>query len=165
MARTAVVELSEARGQGFSNIGQAAEASGVSAKMIRYYERIGLIPAAGRTVANYRLYSQPDVHTLQFVRRARSLGFSIARIKALLALWRNRRRRSADVRRLALEHVRELDARIAELVAMRRTIHRLAESCHGDERPECPILDDLAGGSSIAGEGLSPARGGGTLGA
>jgi Cu(I)-responsive transcriptional regulator len=152
MARISAVELGEARGRGLSNIGEAAEASGVSAKMIRYYERIGLIPAAHRTLANYRLYSRPDVHTLQFVRRARSLGFSVARIKALLALWRNRRRKSADVRRLALEHVRELDARITELQAMRRAIHHLAESCHGDERPVCPILEDLAGGQGAAPE-------------
>ena len=140
----ATLELAEAKEQGLLNIGQAAAASGVSAKMIRHYETIGLIPQAGRTFSNYRLYSHGDVHTLQFVRRARNLGFPLPAIKALLALWQDRRRKSADVRRIALEQVAELDARIAEMQAMRRTLQHLAASCHGDHRPDCPILDDLA---------------------
>jgi MerR family transcriptional regulator, copper efflux regulator len=139
-----MLELADAREQGLLNIGQAADASGVSAKMIRHYESIGLIPEAGRTFANYRLYSHHDVHALQFVRRARDLGFSLPEIKDLLGLWQDRRRKSADVRRIALEQVRELGARIAELESMRRTLQHLAASCHGDERPECPILDDFA---------------------
>ena len=143
-SNAATLELAEAKEQGLLNIGQAAAASGVSAKKIRHYETIGLIPEAGRTFSNYRLYSHSDVHTLQFVRRARNLGFPLPAIKALLALWQDRRRKSADVRRIALEHVAELDARIAEMESMRRTLQHLAASCHGDHRPECPILDDLA---------------------
>lgn len=138
------LELSEAREQGFFNIGEAAEASGVSAKMIRHYESIGLIPAADRTFANYRIYSQTDVHSLQFVRRARDLGFSLEEIRSLLALWQDRRRSSAKVKQLALDHVAGLDRKIDELVAMRQTLAHLAEHCHGDHRPDCPILADLA---------------------
>jgi Cu(I)-responsive transcriptional regulator len=125
------------------NIGEAAKASGVSAKMIRHYEDTGLVPKAGRTQAGYRIYGADEVHGLRFVRRARDLGFSLAEIKALLALWGNRRRASADVKRLALRHVEDLDRRIAEMQAMRRTLAGLARDCHGDGRPECPILDDL----------------------
>ena len=127
------------------NIGQAAATSGVSAKMIRHYEEIGFIPKAQRTEAGYRTYRDADVHVLRFIRRARDLGFSLKEIKALLGLWENRRRASADVKRLALKHVEELDARIAEMQAMRRTLVGLAHQCHGDHRPSCPILDDLAG--------------------
>ena len=127
------------------NIGQAAEASGVSAKMIRHYEDIGLIPKVARTQAGYRLYREADVHNLRFIRRARDLGFSMKEIKTLLGLWDNRRRASADVKRLAMKHVEELDARIAEMQAVRRTLAQLAHDCHGDNRPECPILDDLGG--------------------
>ena len=127
------------------NIGQAAEASGVSAKMIRHYEDIGLIPKVARTQAGYRLYREADVHVLRFIRRSRDLGFSMKEIKTLLGLWDNRRRASADVKRLALKHVEELDARIAEMQAVRRTLAQLAHDCHGDNRPECPILDDLGG--------------------
>lgn len=137
------LEMSDARQQGFYNIGQASEASGVSAKMIRHYEKIGVIPRADRTFANYRIYSQSDVHTLQFVRRARDLGFSMKQIQELLSLWTNRRS-SREVKRVALEHVRELEAKIREMEAMKRTLEMLAEHCHGDQRPECPILDDLA---------------------
>jgi Cu(I)-responsive transcriptional regulator len=142
--RPSTLELGEARDQGLLNIGEAAARSGVSAKMIRHYESIGLIRPADRTFSNYRLYTTADVHALQFVRRARDLGFSIPEIKELLGLWHDRARKSADVRRIATAHIRELDARIAELQAMRRTLDRLAASCHGDERPDCPILDDLA---------------------
>ncbi|HYC36005.1 MAG TPA: Cu(I)-responsive transcriptional regulator [Usitatibacter sp.] len=127
------------------NIGEAARASGVSAKMIRHYEEAGFIPKARRTPAGYRTYREEDVHALRFIRRARDLGFSLKEIKALLGLWENRRRASGDVKRLALRHVEELDARIAEMQAMRATLVHLAEHCHGDDRPDCPILDDLAG--------------------
>lgn len=126
------------------NIGQASAASGMSTKMIRHYESIGVIPPAGRTSSNYRVYSWRDVFTLQFVRRARDLGFSMKQIQVLLELWQNRRRSSSQVKRLAIEHVHELDQRIAEMRAMRRTLQSLIEHCHGDERPDCPILDDLA---------------------
>ena len=127
------------------NIGQAAEASGVSAKMIRHYEAIGLMAKARRTDSGYRIYDGNDVHTLRFIRRGRALGFSMKEIERLLGLWRNRRRASGDVRRVAQQHITELDQKIAELQAMRRTLHQLVQHCHGDRRPECPILDDLAG--------------------
>jgi len=119
--------------------------SGVSAKMIRHYEENGFIPKAGRTGAGYRIYKDSDLHVLRFIRRARDLGFSMKEIKTLLGLWDNRRRASVDVKRLALKHVEELDAKIAELQLMRRTLMNLAEHCHGDHRPDCPILDDLSG--------------------
>lgn len=127
------------------NIGQAAEQSGVSAKMIRHYESIGLVERARRTDGGYRIYDTNDIHTLRFIRRARDLGFSIKEIAQLVGLWRNRRRASADVRRVAQQHISELDHKIAELQAMRRTLTELVQHCHGDRRPECPILDDLAG--------------------
>jgi Cu(I)-responsive transcriptional regulator len=156
-ARPKYVELSAARRDGFFNIGEAAAASGVSAKMIRHYEQIGVLPKAGRTGAGYRIYRDSDVHTLRFVRRARDLGFSMKEIVTLLGLWGNHRRTSAEVKRLALKHIAHLDAKIAELQAMRRTLHHLAEHCHGDDRPECPILDDLAqGGPSEPGEHSGP---------
>jgi MerR family transcriptional regulator, copper efflux regulator len=126
------------------NIGQAAAASGVSAKMIRYYESIGLIAAPARTEAGYRVYASDEVHTLRFVRRTRMLGFSIEEARELLALWRDRSRASADVKRVALQHVRDLEAKIAELQAMAGTLKHLARTCHGDDRPDCPILEDLA---------------------
>lgn len=130
------------------NIGEAAKASGVSDKMIRYYEGIGLIPAASRTQGGYRVYMDNDVHTLQFIRRARDLGFSVKAIAQLLALWRDRSRASADVKAFALSHVDQLHAKIAELEAMAKTLLYLADHCHGNERPDCPILDDLAGGAA-----------------
>jgi MerR family transcriptional regulator, copper efflux regulator len=126
------------------NIGDAARHSGVSAKMIRHYEEIGLIPKAARTFSGYRTYSGKDVHTLRFIRKARNLGFSIRQIEQLLGLWRNQRRSSSKVKALALAHIKELDERIAELEAMKRTLASLAEHCHGDDRPECPILEGLA---------------------
>ena len=129
-------------------IGEAAEASGVSAKMIRHYEETGLIPRAARSAAGYRHYRDSDIHVLRFVRRGRELGFSMKEIGALLGLWNNRRRASADVKRLAMKHVDDLDQRIAEMQAMKRTLERLASHCHGDHRPDCPILDDLAGGAA-----------------
>ncbi len=126
------------------NIGEAAAASGVNAKMIRHYESIGLIAPAERSESGYRLYGQSDLHVLSFIKRARKLGFSIKDIQRLLALWQDRRP-SADVKRLALAHVAELDTRIAELQGMRNTLRHLANKCHGDARPTCPILEDLAG--------------------
>jgi MerR family transcriptional regulator, copper efflux regulator len=127
------------------NIGQAAQESGVSAKMIRHYESIGLVARARRTDGGYRIYDANDIHTLRFIRRSRDLGFSMKQIEQLLGLWRNRRRASADVRRVAQHHISELDLKIAELQAMRRTLDQLVQDCHGDRRPDCPILDDLAG--------------------
>ena len=127
------------------NIGEAAKASDVSAKMIRHYEAEGFIPRATRTASGYRTYAERDVHVLRFIRRSRDLGFSLAEIKTLLGLWGNRRRASADVKRLATQHIADLDARNAELQSMRRTLESLACHCHGDDRPDCPILDDLAG--------------------
>ncbi|WP_372399741.1 Cu(I)-responsive transcriptional regulator [Azospirillum sp. HJ39] len=125
-------------------IGDAAKASGVNAKLIRYYESIGLIPEAGRTASGYRLYGAADVNVLRFVKRARTLGFGIERIQKLVGLWQDRSRCSKEVKRIARQHIDELDAKIAELQAMRDTLHELADACHGDERPECPILKDLA---------------------
>jgi MerR family copper efflux transcriptional regulator len=125
------------------NIGQAAEASGVSAKMIRYYEQIGLIEPPARSQSGYRVYAEPNVHTLRFVRRARSLGFSVDETGALLALWRDRSRASADVKQLALKHVAELEEKAAALQAMAATLRHLASNCHGDQRPDCPILDKI----------------------
>jgi Cu(I)-responsive transcriptional regulator len=126
------------------NIGEAATASGVTAKMIRYYEEIGLIPKVDRTASGYRRYGDSEVHTLRFIRRARDLGFGLEEIADLLALWRDRSRHSADVKRLALAHVEVLRRRIVELEGMARTLSALADCCHGDERPDCPILDELA---------------------
>jgi Cu(I)-responsive transcriptional regulator len=126
------------------NIGQAAIASGVTAKMIRYYESIGLIEAPVRTEAGYRVYAGDDVHTLRFIKRARTLGFSIEEARELLALWRDKSRASSDVKTFAMKHVRDLETKIAELQAMSRTLRHLAQTCHGDERPDCPILADLA---------------------
>ena len=126
-------------------IGQAAKSSSVSAKMIRHYESIGLLAKAQRTQSGYRLYDEADVHTLRFIQRARSLGFPLETIKTLLALWRNRRRSSSQVKDLATRHVTELERKIAEMQSMVRTLKHLAHNCHGDERPDCPILDDLAG--------------------
>jgi MerR family copper efflux transcriptional regulator len=126
------------------NIGQAAQASGVSAKMIRYYESIALIPAGRRSDAGYRIYGENDLHTLRFVKRGRLLGFSLEQIRDLLSLWQNKERASGDVKRIALGHVAELNQRIAELTEMRDTLQSLASCCHGDHRPDCPILQSLA---------------------
>jgi Cu(I)-responsive transcriptional regulator len=126
------------------NIGEAAEASGVSAKMIRYYESIGLITPPVRTQSGYRVYQDADLHMLRFVKRARTLGFSIEETAALLALWRDKERSSADVKALAMRHVRDLEAKIAELQQMVGTLRHLGRHCQGDGRPDCPILEDLA---------------------
>ena len=128
------------------NIGQAAKSSGVSAKMIRYYEEIGLISPAGRTASNYRVYDADSVNRLRFVRRSRNLGFSLEETGSLLALWRDRSRASADVHRIAQAHVDDLEKRIEAMQAMRRTLQNLLQHCHGDARPDCPILTDLDAG-------------------
>jgi Cu(I)-responsive transcriptional regulator len=140
----AVLELADARRTGLMNIGDAARASGASAKMIRHYETLGLLKRTRRSVGGYRLYDDTDVHTLRFIRRARDLGFSMADITRLLGLWQDRRRASAAVRRIAQAHISDLDRRIAEMQDLRRTLEHLVHHCHGDQRPECPILDDLA---------------------
>lgn len=128
------------------NIGDAAERSGVSAKMIRHYESLGLLAKLARSPAGYRQYRAQDIHTLRFIRRARDLGFDMHEIARLLSLWQNRRRASKDVRRIALEHAADLTRRIDELQAMKRTLEALASSCHNDDRAQCPILDDLERG-------------------
>lgn len=127
------------------NIGEAAKASGVSAKAIRYYETAGLIERAGRSNGNYRLYTEADVRVLRFIHRARDLGFSVDRIRRLLDLWQDKDRASADVKKLALEHVREINAKIEALITMRDAVEALAAACEGDHRPDCPILHDLEG--------------------
>jgi MerR family copper efflux transcriptional regulator len=142
------------------NIGQAAKASGVNAKLIRYYEGIGLIPEAGRTTAGYRVYTPHEVNILRFVKRARTLGFSIERIQHLVGLWRDKDRASAEVKQIALEHVAELEAKIAEMRAMSDTLQELADACHGDHRPDCPILRDLesSGARNALGHGHAPSE-------
>jgi len=127
------------------NIGSAAEQSGVSAKMIRYYESLGMLGKVRRTDSGYRQYSQAEVHVLRFIKRSRDLGFSMAEIAELVSLWNNRRRTSASVKRIAQKHADELTQRIAALQEMQRTLSHLIHGCHGDSRPDCPILDELAG--------------------
>ncbi|WP_420996955.1 Cu(I)-responsive transcriptional regulator [Cupriavidus sp. 30B13] len=146
------------------NIGEAAQASGVSAKMIRHYESIGLVAAPPRSEGGYRRYDERAVHTLRFVRRARNLGFSLDEIRGLLSLWHDRARASADVKALTLRHVADLEQRIAELAAMRDTLRQLAEACSGDHRPDCPILADMArlGDGSDVGDGGDGGDGAGT---
>ena len=129
MRAKALAELADAKERGYYSIGRAAELSGITAKMIRHYD--------------YRVYTASDIHKLRFIRRARGLGFSIAEIRTLLSLWQNERRASREVKRLALKHVAELDSKIEELRSMRTALADLAEHCRGDQRPECPILDDL----------------------
>ena len=144
MRRMEMLERADALQRGLMDIGRASSASGVSVKMIRHYEAIGLLPKVARTAANYRVYREPDVHTLRFIRRARGLGFSMADIQELVSLWQNKSRSSASVKRIAAKHVAELKGKIAELKAMVGTLEHLTKHCHGDHRPECPILDDLA---------------------
>ncbi len=127
-----------------TSIGHAARASGVSVKMIRHYESVGLLPKAARSFGNYRLYGEHDVHTLRFIKRARALGFSMADIKELVGLWQNKSRSSSAVKRIAAKHVEALQQKIAELKSMAVTLEHLMGHCHGDHRPECPILEDLA---------------------
>lgn len=134
------------------NIGQAASVTGVSAKMIRYYEEIGLIRPPHRTDSNYRVYGADEVHVLRFIRRARTLGFSIEETSALLALWQDKTRASGEVRDIATGHITALETKIAELQSMVGTLKHLVHCCHGDHRPDCPILDDLAGTSALTKE-------------
>lgn len=132
------------------NIGDAARLSGLTPKMIRYYEQTGLLPDGRRSSAGYRLYSESDLHQLHFIRRARDLGFSLKQIAELLALWRDRNRASADVQRLAMAHIAELEDKARQLTDMANTLRNLAQHCHGDDRPDCPILDGLVGQSCCA---------------
>jgi Cu(I)-responsive transcriptional regulator len=148
MARPAMrPELEQARQQGLHNIGEASAATGVSAKMIRQYERDGIIPTPGRTFAGYRLYAEADLDRLRFIRKSRLLGFPMAQIQQLLTLMDDRQRSSAEVKQLAQAHAADLAARIAEMQAMHDTLVRLAKACKGDAGPDCPILDDLARGA------------------
>ena len=126
------------------NIGQASRASGVSQRMIRHYEKIGLVPAPPRRDSGYRDYGEPDVHRLRFIANARDTGFPIEDIRTLLALWSDTARSSAEVKRVALARATELECKVQALTALRRTLVDLAERCHGDERPDCPIIDELA---------------------
>lgn len=144
MGKMETLERADAVERGLLDIGQASIQSGVSVKMIRHYEAIGLLPKVARTLANYRLYTPKDVHLLRFIKRARTLGFSMTDIKELLSLWQNRSRPSAAVKKIAGKHLDELKRKIAELKTMADTLEDLARHCHGDHRPQCPILDDLA---------------------
>ena len=139
-------ELAPAKDQGFHNIGAASVRTGVSAKMIRHYEAIGLIPTANRTFANYRLYAEADLHRLRFIKRARNLGFPVKQIETLLALWGDPKRASAEVKQVALAHAAELARKARELQSMQHALEHLADHCHGDQRPDCPILNDLQHG-------------------
>lgn len=141
----AFLEHAQAIEQGLLDIGRASKASGVSVKMIRHYETLGLLKNVARTYANYRVYSERDVHTLRFIKRARTLGFAIEDIRELLSLWQNKSRPSASVKRIAGGHLASLKKKIAEMKAMVATLEHLTHHCHGDHRPDCPILDDLAG--------------------
>ena len=136
------------------NIGQASAATGVSAKMIRYYESVGLIRPAARTDSNYRDFSERDVNDLRFIRRARGLGFSVEEITRLLSLWRDHNRPSREVKAMAEKHVADLDARIKEMQAMADALRTLSHCCAGDDRPDCPILSDLAGSSAVVSQGV-----------
>jgi Cu(I)-responsive transcriptional regulator len=140
------------------NIGEAASASAISAKMIRYYESIGLIAAAVRTESGYRVYSEKDVHTLRFIRRARDLGFSVEQIGELLALWRNDSRASGNVKQLAMAHIEQLEQKICDLREMAQTLKHLAENCHGDKRPHCPIIETLSEPGVISMKPVKPPR-------
>lgn len=131
------------------NIGEAAKASGVSAKMIRHYESVGLFPQAARTDSGYRQYTDKEIGTLRFIRQSRDLGFSIEQIRELLGLWQNRRRSSRQVKALAQAHIEELDAKLKELQAMKATLAHLVHCCHGDDRPDCPIIETLAGEAGV----------------
>lgn len=129
---------------GGMNIGEAGEKAGVSAKMARHYESLGLLPKVGRTESGYRVYADNEVHTLRFIKRSRDLGFSMAEIADLLKLWQDRRRPSASVKKVAAAHLMELDRKIEEMQSMRKTLSHLVHCCQGDSRPDCPILEDLA---------------------
>lgn len=137
-------ELADAHAQGLHTIGEVAKMTGISAKMIRYYETLGLVKPTDRTYANYRVYQTRDIHLLRFIKSGRDLGFSMKQIAMLASLWQDSQRSSAEVKKLALEHINEMDERIKSLQQMRQALHDLAIKCHGDGRPECPILDGLA---------------------
>jgi MerR family transcriptional regulator, copper efflux regulator len=126
------------------NIGEAAKISGVNSKLIRHYESIGIVPKASRSDAGYRTYTETDVHILSFVKRSRTLGFSMKEIKKLVSLWRNKSRASSEVKNLANKHIEEMEQKILELQSMVKTLKHLSKNCHGDGRPDCPILNDLA---------------------
>jgi len=143
------------------NIGQAAKASGVSAKMIRHYESVGLFPEAVRSESGYRQYTDKEIGTLRFIRQSRDLGFSIEQIRELLGLWQNRRRPSRQVRALAEAHIEELDAKLRELHSMKASLEHLVAACHGDERPDCPIIEALEGVEPISAPDRSARRGAG----
>lgn len=140
------------------NIGQASNATGVSTKMIRYYDEIGLVRPASRTDSNYREYGERELNELRFIKRARSLGFSMKEITRLLSLWRDRDRPSREVKAIADKHVADLEARILEMQAMADTLRHLSHCCAGDDRPDCPILADLTQGAAPTGEGAQPSR-------
>ena len=140
------------------NIGQVSKASGISAKMIRYYETIDLVPKAGRTEGGYRDYSPGDIHRLRFIRRARDLGFSFDQVRELLKLWSDKRRSSGNVKKVALEHIAELELRAAQLEDMIRTLKHLADACEGNHRPDCPIIDELESGHGPACHAKEPAK-------
>ena len=144
------------------NIGEAAKSSGVSAKMIRHYESLGLFPQASRTESGYRQYTDKEIGTLRFIRQSRDLGFSLEQIRELLGLWQNRRRSSRQVRALAQAHLEELDAKLRELQEMKATLEHLVHCCHGDDRPDCPIIESLeSNGPQVAHPapaGLQPGR-------
>ncbi|HEX5686524.1 MAG TPA: Cu(I)-responsive transcriptional regulator [Ideonella sp.] len=142
------------------NIGDAAKASGVSAKMIRHYESVGLFPEAQRTEAGYRQYGEKELSTLRFIRHSRDLGFSIEQIRELLGLWQNRRRPSRHVKALAQAHIQELEEKLQELQAMKATLEHLVHCCHGDDRPDCPIIDTLAQPHTTAATAVPPKTGG-----
>jgi Cu(I)-responsive transcriptional regulator len=144
MGKMEMLEHADALGRGLMDIGRAAKESGVSVKMIRHYEAIGLLPPPARTMANYRVYGPNDVHMLRFIKRARTLGFSMEDIKELVGLWKNKSRSSAAVKKIAGRHLDELRRKIAELQSMAHTLEHLTKHCHGDHRPECPILEDLS---------------------
>ena len=145
MGKMEMLEHADALGRGLMDIGRAAKESGVSIKMIRHYEAIGLLPPPTRTMANYRVYGPNEVHMLRFIKRARTLGFSMDDIKELVGLWKNKSRSSAAVKKISAKHVDELKRKIAELQTMVQTLEHLAKHCHGDHRPDCPILEDLSG--------------------
>jgi MerR family copper efflux transcriptional regulator len=138
------LELADAHAQGLHSIGEAAKLTGLSAKMIRHYETLGLVKPGNRTQANYRVYQMRDIHLLRFIKSARELGFSMKQIAILASLWQDSKRNSAEVKKLAQEHIQDMDERIQSLQKMRQALSELANRCHGDDRPECPILDAMA---------------------
>ncbi|WP_049629723.1 Cu(I)-responsive transcriptional regulator [Cellvibrio sp. pealriver] len=143
-AQKPTLELADAHALGLHSIGEAAKLTGLSTKMIRHYESLGLVSPTDRTYANYRVYQTRDIHLLRFIKSARELGFSMKQIAVLTSLWQNSGRSSAEVKKLALEHIQEMDERIQSLQQMRNALNDLAGRCHGDDKPDCPILDAIA---------------------